>query len=75
LVKREDDNQPGALGRIPAISPEALKARSVRLRELRIHRRTDLTLDDLVEWLNPIIAGWMHYYGKCIPFCGASTST
>ena len=49
---------------LPAISPEALKARSVRLRELRIHRRTDLTLDDLVEWLNPIIAGWMHYYGK-----------
>jgi RNA-directed DNA polymerase len=49
---------------LPAISPEALKARSVRLRELRIHRRTDLTLDDLAEWLNPIIAGWMHYYGR-----------
>jgi hypothetical protein len=49
---------------LPAISPEALKARSDRLRELRIHRRTDLTLDDLAEWLNPIIAGWMHYYGQ-----------
>ncbi|MGZ6801132.1 MAG: group II intron maturase-specific domain-containing protein, partial [Mycobacteriaceae bacterium] len=49
---------------LPAISPEALKARSDRLRDLRIHRRTDLTLDDLAEWLNPIIAGWMHYYGR-----------
>jgi RNA-directed DNA polymerase len=49
---------------LPAISPEALKAKSDRLRELRIHRRTDLTLDDLAEWLNPIIAGWMHYYGR-----------
>ena len=49
---------------LPAISPEALKARSVRLRALRIHRRTDLTLDDLAGWLNPIIAGWMHYYGQ-----------
>ncbi len=49
---------------LPAISPVALKARSARLRELRIHRRTDLTLDDLAQWLNPIIAGWMHYYGR-----------
>ncbi len=49
---------------LPAISPEALKAKGARLRELRIHRRTDLTLDDLAEWLNPIIAGWMRYYGR-----------
>ena len=49
---------------LPAISPEALKAKSDRLREMRIHRRTDLTLDDLAEWLNPIVAGWMHYYGR-----------
>ena len=49
---------------MPAMSTEALKAKSARLRELRIHRRTDLTLDDLAEWLNPIIAGWMNYYGR-----------
>jgi RNA-directed DNA polymerase len=49
---------------LPAISPEALKAKGVRLRELRIHGRTDLTLNELAEWLNPIIAGWMHYYGR-----------
>jgi RNA-directed DNA polymerase len=49
---------------LPAISPEALKAKGARLRELRIHRRTDLTLDDLAAWLNPIVAGWMRYYGR-----------
>ncbi len=49
---------------LPAISPEALKAKSNRLRELRIHRRTDLSLDDLAQWLNPIVAGWMNYYGQ-----------
>ena len=49
---------------LPAISPEALKAKSARLRELRIHRRTNLTLNDLAAWLNPIVAGWMHYYGR-----------
>jgi len=48
----------------PAISPEALKAKSDRLRELRIHRHTNLSLDDLAEWLNPIVAGWMDYYGR-----------
>jgi RNA-directed DNA polymerase len=49
---------------LPAISPEALKAKSDRLRELRIHRRTNLSLDELARWLNPIVAGWMNYYGR-----------
>jgi RNA-directed DNA polymerase len=48
---------------LPAISPEALKAKCDRLRELRIHRHTNLSLDDLAGWLNPIVAGWMNYYG------------
>jgi RNA-directed DNA polymerase len=49
---------------LPAISPEALQMKSQRLRKMRIHRRTDLTLDGLARWLNPIIAGWMRYYGR-----------
>jgi RNA-directed DNA polymerase len=49
---------------LPAISVPALKAKGARLRELRIHRRTDLSLNDLAAWLNPIVAGWMHYYGR-----------
>ena len=43
----------------PAISPEAHKAKSDRLRELRIHRHTNLSLNDLARWLNPIVAGWL----------------
>jgi RNA-directed DNA polymerase len=49
---------------LPAMSTEALKAKGVDLRDMRIHRRTDLTLDDLARWLNPIVAGWMNYYGR-----------
>jgi RNA-directed DNA polymerase len=49
---------------LPAISPEAMKAKSARLRKMRIHRRTNLTLTDLARWLNPIVAGWMNYYGR-----------
>ncbi len=51
-------------GFLPAISSEALKAKGGRLREMRIHRRTDLSLNDLAAWLNPIVAGWMRYYGR-----------
>jgi group II intron reverse transcriptase/maturase len=49
---------------LPAMSTEALKAKSVELRAMRIHRRTNLSLDDLARWLNPIVAGWMNYYGR-----------
>jgi len=52
------------VGFLPAISPKALKAKGERLREMRIHRCTDLTLDDLARWLNPIVGGWMSYYGR-----------
>jgi RNA-directed DNA polymerase len=48
----------------PAISPEALKAKGAELRALRIHRRPILSLNDLARWLNPIVAGWMRYYGR-----------
>jgi hypothetical protein len=49
---------------LPAISPEALKAKGAELRRMRIHRRTDLSLDDLARWLNPIVAGWINYYSR-----------
>jgi RNA-directed DNA polymerase len=48
----------------PAISPDARKAKGAQLREMRIPRRTDLTLGDLARWLNPIVAGWLNYYGR-----------
>jgi RNA-directed DNA polymerase len=51
-------------GFLPAISPEALKAKGVELRRMRIHRRTDLSLDDLARWLNPTVSGWINYYGR-----------
>ena len=49
---------------LPAISPEAQKAKCDRLREMRIPKRTDLALDDLARWLNPIVVGWINYYGR-----------
>lgn len=49
---------------LPAVSPEALKAMSQQVREWRIHRRTRLELIELADWINPIVSGWMTYYGR-----------
>jgi RNA-directed DNA polymerase len=49
---------------LPAMSTQALKAKGAELRRMRTYRRSNLTMDDLARWLNPIIAGWMNYYGR-----------
>ena len=49
---------------LPAVSPAALKAMGKRLRSWRIHRRSGDDLAELAAWINPIVAGWMTYYGR-----------
>jgi RNA-directed DNA polymerase len=49
---------------LPAVSPEALKEMGQRIREWRIHLRTRLDLNEIAEWINPIVSGWMTYYGR-----------
>jgi RNA-directed DNA polymerase len=49
---------------LPAMSTEALKAKGEALRKMRVHTHTGLSLDDLARWLNPIVAGWVNYYGR-----------
>ncbi len=49
---------------LPAASSEALKEMGRRIRSLRIHRWVNDDLAGLAAKLNPIVAGWMHYYGK-----------
>ncbi len=49
---------------VPAISPEALKVISREVRRWRIHARTRHDLADLAQWINPIVRGWMNYYGR-----------
>ena len=33
------------------------------LRRMGLHRRTDLSLKDLANLLNPLIRGWINYFG------------
>ena len=48
---------------LPAISKDALKKISAEVRSWRLHRRTGHTFADLARWINPIVRGWMQYYG------------
>ena len=48
---------------LPAISKNALKKISGAVRSWRLHRRTTLTFAELARAINPVVAGWMRYYG------------
>lgn len=48
----------------PAVSSDALKKMSEQVRRWRIHKRIGRDLDELAEEINPIVAGWMNYYGR-----------
>jgi RNA-directed DNA polymerase len=48
----------------PAVSKDALKAMSRQVRSWRLHARTTWTLDGLAATINPIVRGWINYYGR-----------
>jgi len=49
---------------LPAVSRDALKKMGREVRRWRINLRTTADLAALAEWMNPVIRGWMNYYGK-----------
>jgi RNA-directed DNA polymerase len=51
-------------GFLPAVSKDALKRMSEEVRSWRIHLRTATELKDLASWINPVVRGWMTYYGR-----------
>jgi RNA-directed DNA polymerase len=48
----------------PAVSDDALKAMGREVRRWHIPRRSDKTLSDLARMFNPIVSGWINYYGR-----------
>ncbi len=47
----------------PAASRSAQKGMIKKIRMLGIRKRTDLSLVEIAKWINPIINGWINYYG------------
>lgn len=48
----------------PAISPKAAKAIRQEAKSWRWHLRSDKSLEDLARMFNPVIRGWINYYGR-----------
>lgn len=47
-----------------AASPVALKAIRTQIRRDNIRNRTDLSLQEIADWYNSRLIGWINYYGK-----------
>lgn len=51
-------------GFVPAASKSAIKSMRAKIRESNMRNRTDVDLNEIARWFNPILQGWMNYYGK-----------
>jgi RNA-directed DNA polymerase len=47
----------------PAVSKVALKRMGKTVRSWRLHRWVTGTAHDLADYINPVVRGWMQYYG------------
>ena len=52
---------------IPAVSAKATKGMRSILRQWKLSHRGDLALEELVRWLQPVVRGWVNYYGRFCP--------
>src|SRR5208283_3286714 len=59
-----DRNGKRFVGFLPAVSAAALAKMSAEVRRWRLHLKTGHDLVGLAAWINPIVAGWMNYYGR-----------
>ena len=47
----------------PAVSKQALKKISGEVRRWRLHRWIGLSIAEIARQINPVVRGWMQYYG------------
>jgi group II intron reverse transcriptase/maturase len=63
---RTSRNRAGALfvSFSPAVSDKAAKAMRKVVRGWKLHRRSDLALEEIARWSRPKLLGWVQYYGR-----------
>jgi len=66
MVRRSRDNKLFC-GFNPAVSSSAQKAMRTTIRELDFRHLTQLSLVDIARRLNPLLRGWIEYYGRYAP--------
>jgi RNA-directed DNA polymerase len=63
LVKKVDENK-FFIGFNPAVSKQALNSMRAETRQRSFRNRTDMSLEDIAEQYNPVLRGWLNYYGR-----------
>jgi RNA-directed DNA polymerase len=48
----------------PAVSDKAVRAIRAEIRSWSLPRRSDKSIEDLSRMFNPIVRGWLQYYGR-----------
>jgi len=48
----------------PAVSKASLKSMRATTRKCAWRNRTDLSLNEIARKYNPVLSGWLHYYGQ-----------
>jgi len=51
-------------GFLPAMSGKAAKAVLQTVRNWNLQRRTPITLEEIARRINPVLRGWVEYYGR-----------
>ena len=51
----------------PQVSASSLKSMRQKIRELKLRKRTQIRLADIAREINPILQGWLNYYGRYNP--------
>ena len=54
-------------GFTPAVSVSAMTAMRTTIRELGLRHRTELSMADIARQINPLLRGWIAYYGRYTP--------
>jgi group II intron reverse transcriptase/maturase len=49
---------------LPGVSASALQSMRAAIRDLDLRRRTHVSMADLARQLNPLLRGWIEYYGR-----------
>jgi RNA-directed DNA polymerase len=52
---------------LPAVSATALKSMRDTIRELGVRHQTHVSMSDIAEQLNPLLRGWIAYFGRYTP--------
>ena len=49
---------------LPAVSKKAMKSMNEKMREWTVLQATGATIQEVAYYINPVLRGWINYYGK-----------